>query len=160
MACLTADTSPRMMIVTSRPPSFFSHVASSTSAVLHMISMATTAAVTLGISKNPYALPMRLLLYCDLKTFLIHSGLDGRKDLLYVIVRSREHVCSYKLAQSSCSVSACLYCCLDSSYISAHHNCYESASDLLCSYQCYLSCLCHCIRSLDRCCKSSCFNHS
>ncbi len=60
IACLTSDTLPRMIIVTSLPPSFFSHVMNSTSAVLHMISRASIAAVVLGISKNPYAFPMVL----------------------------------------------------------------------------------------------------
>ena len=45
-AAVTADTSPCTIRVTSRPPSLRSHDASSTSAVLHMMSRALIAATT------------------------------------------------------------------------------------------------------------------
>jgi len=59
----TADTSPSTIIVTSRPPSLRSHDASSTSAVLHMMSSASIAATTPVISINPYDLLMSELLF-------------------------------------------------------------------------------------------------
>lgn len=62
-ASVTADTSPSTIIVTSRPPSLRSHDASSTSAVLHMMSSASIAATTPVISINPYDLLMSELLF-------------------------------------------------------------------------------------------------
>ena len=53
-ASVTAATSPCTIMVTSRPPSLRSHDASSTSAVLHMMSRALIAATTPVISINPY----------------------------------------------------------------------------------------------------------
>ena len=52
-ACVTAETEPRTISVTSLPPSFLSHVTSSTSAVLHRMSSASIAAVTPVLPENP-----------------------------------------------------------------------------------------------------------
>ena len=59
-AAVTAATSPSTMIVTSLPPSFLSQVASVTSAALHMISSASSAATTPDISIRPYDFLMHL----------------------------------------------------------------------------------------------------
>ena len=58
-ASVTADTVPCITTVTSLPPSFFSHVTNSTSAVFNMMSSAVMAADVLGISMNPYDFPMK-----------------------------------------------------------------------------------------------------
>src|SRR5699024_2341712 len=99
-----------------------------------------------------------LLLSLHAEAFICY--LDGGQDLLHVIVGSRDYMCGDQLAESGSCCASALYCRFNSAYVAAYHYCYQSGTDLLCSYKNNVSCLAHLVCCLDCCCKSSGFHHS
>ena len=69
------------------------------------------------------------------------SLLDYRQNTFNIGVRARDYVLSYQLTKSLCVGCASFYCRLNSAYITANHNGYQTGTDLLGTNQSNVSCL-------------------